>query len=142
MNKELELRIVNRWPDWFDVKGDLRRTLMPFGFDCGDGWFDLIWNLCEEIEEILPKLDKLQRVENKLDNAPKQFEVVQVKQKFASLRFYVNGNADYEINQKIFDLISKAEDLSGKTCEECGQPGEIRGERYLQTLCETCWNKE
>jgi hypothetical protein len=138
MTKELELKIVNRWPAWFDMKGDVRRTLMPFGFAHGDGWFNIIWNLCEDIERILPKPDKIQQVEDKLDNAPKQFEVIQVKQKFGSLRFYYNLK-DAKFNLKINEFVNKAEELSSTTCEVCGEPGKLVGEHYVQTLCDKCF---
>ena len=72
MNKELEQKFTERWPKWFDVKGDIQHTLMPFGFACGDGWFDLLWKLCEDIEKILP--GKLEHVEAALDKE-KLFEI-------------------------------------------------------------------
>jgi hypothetical protein len=55
MRKELELKMASRWPGWFDLNGDPRRTLMRFGFAHGDGWFDLVWRLCEQIEEVVDK---------------------------------------------------------------------------------------
>ena len=46
MRKELEQRIVERWPTWFRVDGNVRETLMPFGFAHGDGDFaTLNWPL-------------------------------------------------------------------------------------------------
>jgi hypothetical protein len=27
---------AERFPSWFNVNGDARHTLMPFGFQCGD----------------------------------------------------------------------------------------------------------
>ena len=45
MKKGLEQKLVKRFPAWFDVNGDVRRTLMPFGFQCGDGWFNILWRL-------------------------------------------------------------------------------------------------
>ena len=31
MREELERKLVERWPGWFNVGGDVRHTLMPFG---------------------------------------------------------------------------------------------------------------
>jgi hypothetical protein len=45
MRRELERKPIERWPTWFDTKGDLRHTLLPLGFEHGDGWFDLLWRL-------------------------------------------------------------------------------------------------
>ena len=49
MRKELEQRLRERWPAWFNLEGKPRLTLMPFGFKHGDGWFDLVWTLCERL---------------------------------------------------------------------------------------------
>lgn len=61
---------------------------------------------------------------------PKAF---QVKEKFGGLRFYMTCGTD-----EIYDLISKAEALSCKTCEECGEPGEERSGGWIHTLCNNC----
>lgn len=55
----------------------------------------------------------------------------QVKEKFATLRFYMTSATD-----EMYDLISKAEARSSKTCEVCGQPGVLRQGGWLQTLCD------
>ena len=57
----------------------------------------------------------------------------QVKEKYGGLRFYMTCGTD-----EIFDLIEKAEALSYKTCEECGEPGEERNTGWIRTLCDTC----
>ena len=62
-----------------------------------------------------------------------------MKEKFGGLRFYMTCDTD-----EIFDLISEAEALSYKTCEECGKPGEERGGGWIHTLCDSChknWDK-
>lgn len=117
MNKWNTERLVCRWPKWFDVKGNIQHTLMPFGFECGDGWFDLIWLLCEDIEKI---------------GVPGGFEVIQVKEKFGGLRFYVVNDTN-----AISERIGQAEVESEQTCEECGKPGKIVERRgWLRAACE------
>jgi hypothetical protein len=77
MHKELEEKFRDRWPGWFrDLYGDYRLTCMAWGFAHDDGWFDLVWRLCEAIEALGPDED---------------FKVEQVKEKFGGLRFYVSG---------------------------------------------------
>ena len=47
-------------------------------------------------------------------------------------------------SDEIAALITEAEALSFKTCEECGQPGESRGDGWVHTLCKNCdenWDK-
>ncbi len=94
--------------------------LMCFGFECGNGWFGLIWNLCEAIE---PLVDG-------------SFGVVQVKEKFGGLRFYTTA-----VPQEVCDLIDKAEALSLDTCEVCGEPGEVRDDGWVRTRCDSCHGK-
>ena len=61
----------------------------------------------------------------------RQVVAVQVKEKFGSLRFYYEGGDDY-----IRGLVSLAESLSHRTCEQCGSPGVGRGGGWIQTLCD------
>jgi len=58
----------------------------------------------------------------------------QVKEKFGGLRYYMTCGSD-----QIYDLISEAEALSYKTCEECGNPGEERDTGWIKTLCTECF---
>jgi hypothetical protein len=79
MRNELQRRLVDRWPTWFNIGGDPRHTSMHFGFQHGDGWFDLLWWLCERLEPVVDAAEK--------ETGP-PFEVLQVKEKFGGLRFY------------------------------------------------------
>jgi hypothetical protein len=58
MRKELEQKLGERWPAWFDFHGDVRHTLMPFGFCHGDGWFGVLWRLCEDLEPLVAEAEK------------------------------------------------------------------------------------
>ena len=93
------------------------QSLMCFGFECGDGWFDLLW-----------------RLSKKISACKEEVVATQVKEKFGTLRFYVGGASD-----KAFRIIEKAEKESGHICEKCGNKGELR-ERgtWLKTICEVC----
>jgi hypothetical protein len=123
MNKALEHSLVERWPQWFDTEGDIRHTLMPRGFTHDDGWFDIVWRLCEDLEPLV---------------AGHEFKVLQVKEKFGGLRFYVRfdglrlSHADDAISRRI----GAAMEESFHTCEVCGKPGELREERSIKTLCD------
>ena len=57
--------------------------------------------------------------------------VLQVKEKFGGLCFYI-GSA----SEAVFKRIDSAEAESYKTCEECGEPGALRGGGWLRTLCD------
>ena len=122
MRRDLEEKLIERWPTWFDTKGDLQHTLMPLGFEHGDGWFHLLWRLCEDIEPLVAEYDK---------ETGRPFEVVQVKEKFGGLRFYVE-----HANDVIHQRIELAELQSLETCEVCGKPGVRRSGGWIQTLCD------
>jgi len=115
MNNELQQRFLERWPAWFNTKGDIGKTLMSSGFCHGDGWFDILWRLFEDLEPVV---------------AGKHFQVLQLKEKCGGLRVYVSSTTD-EIQRRI----ESAEQESFRTCEVCGQPGKRRQEHWIKTLC-------
>lgn len=57
--------------------------------------------------------------------------VLQVKEKFGGLRFYICAG-----NQPIWDRIAKAEKESYKTCEVCEESGVLRTDGWMKTLCD------
>lgn len=121
MRKELAQKFYDKWPNWFNW------GVPPYcfwGFECGDGWFDIIWNLCYNIDTML---------KSEYPELCDGFIVTQVKEKYGGLRFYV-GSAPEEI----FDLITITEEGSEKICEVCGERGEnqqIFG--WYMTTCPT-----
>lgn len=62
-----------------------------------------------------------------------RFEVVQVKEKLGTLRFYTSHHTD-----AIDGRIAEAQEESSRTCEVCGQPG-IQRETggWVRAVCET-----
>ncbi len=122
MRKELEQRLVERWPTWFNTEGDFRHPGMTLGFRCDDGWFDMVWQLCENLEPLVAELEQA---------TGSQFEVLQVKEKFGGLRFYTN-----HVNEAIRQRIGAAQAESIHTCEICGQPRKLREKQWIKTLCD------
>jgi hypothetical protein len=123
MRKELEHKLIERWPTWFNTGGDFRHTAMTRGFEHGDGWFDILSRLCEDLEPLVAEFE--------VAGGPK-FEVLQVKEKLGGLRFYVNCRKNDAIRQRIDTAIQE----SLRTCEVCGQPGQERGGSWIKTLCD------
>jgi hypothetical protein len=83
-------------------------------FSVGYGWYPLIKDLITDLIEL---------GWNK--------EVCQVKEKFGGLRFYINDATD-EVHNRIID----AENLSYKTCETCGEEGNLRTDiGWYTTYC-------
>lgn len=61
------------------------------------------------------------------------FFATQVKGKYGTLRFYMS-----QYMHKMDAAIHKAEYLSSKTCDVCGKPGRLRGNHWIQALCDKC----
>lgn len=122
MSPELDSQLVKKYPVIFkDRFGDMKKTAMCWGFECGDGWYHLIDSLCGQITHHL-------KYNAKPDTTP--FVCSQVKEKFGTLRFYGDGGDD-----KIDAFIWFAESFSGRICEQCGAPGKVRGGTWLYTSC-------
>lgn len=99
------------------VMGDY--TLEEALASVGKGWGPIVeqlWRLC------------------KAQNPP--VAVLQVKEKFGGLRFYIGG-----ATEEVWDAITKGENESYKTCEDCGKPGEVRPLSWVLTLCDACYEK-
>ena len=126
MNEENTQKLFDRFT-FFKPERPITEALMAFGFECGDGWFNLIWDLCIDLEKIVNEEEK--------EFPDEYFEVVQVKEKFGTLRFYVDGGTD-----AIYKRINKAETDSGVTCEQCGKrPAKPKStHHWIRTLCEEC----
>ena len=122
MKKELQEILYKSFPDLYKQrKLSIMESCMPWGFDCGDGWFDLIYNLSENISLIDPTV-----------------EAVQVKEKFGGLRFYINHGSE-----EVYKLIDAAEEISFTICENCGSSEGVKTteEGWITTLCDKCLQK-
>lgn len=116
MRKELDEKLCADFPRLFrDRHAPMNQTCMCWGFECGDGWFDLIYKLCQDLTKIKDDVTALQ-----------------VKEKFGGLRFYVGFTATNEQLR----LIDAAEEASYTICEVCGEPGKTRGGGWIKTLCD------
>jgi hypothetical protein len=117
MTPGLEKSITEKYPSLFANIGH-RDSPMKFGLAVGDGWAGIISTMCWIL--------------NQRDTA-KTFRFDQVKEKFGLLRVYHSGGSEY-----MAGVVRMAEDISGKTCEVCGQPGEQRKGGWIKTLCDRC----
>lgn len=110
MNPDLTQKLLDKYPKLFSNK-------QFWGFECGDGWFDILDHLCGAITEYTYNPDDLY--------------VDQVKEKFGRLRFYLSREDDV-----IHGMITMAEYMSAHICETCGSPGTTRGGSWFVTLCD------
>jgi hypothetical protein len=113
---------------FFHPEKSPQRGSMCFGLECDEGWYPLLDKLCKKIEQLIDtKYPELKTQEN-------PFEVMQVKEKFGTLRFYTNFSID-----EIDDLITQAEDESARTCEVCSDKGKLRNYGWYKTMCKKCY---
>jgi hypothetical protein len=128
MKKEYDEYLVKKYPKIFaDRYGDMKTTAMCWGFECGSGWFHLIDNLCDSIQNYIdlnPHLEIPQVV------------ATQVKEKFGGLSFYYNGG-----DRLIEGMVWLASTQSYHICEKCGSTENLgQTEGWISVLCETCAN--
>ena len=128
MKKELQEILFKAHPQMFrEAKLSESESTMGRGITTDNGWFDLLWHLCAEIQLILNKDKKL----------AKKFAITQVKEKLGFLRMYTRDSSD-EIN----NLINVAVRESSRTCEVCGRKGKlIEDEGWLSVRCKECKEK-
>ena len=157
MKRQLDEALCAKYPLIFkDRNADMRTTAMCWGFEVGDGWYNIIDVLCgmlySDYRQAKDRYDHLVEVgvggvlygtktvtqealdeaKAKLDEETAKVPVAsQVKEKFGGLRFYVNGATD-----KHWNYISVAENMSYRTCEECGAPGKRYTDGWHRTLCD------
>lgn len=157
MKKELDEKLCAKYPLIFkDRNASMQSTAMCWGFECGDGWYNILDVLCAHLsfdynrakndyDRIKDKVDQprwkgsdkivtqasIDEARTKLDEETLKVPIAtQVKEKFGGLRFYVSGASD-----KQYNYISFAESMSYRTCEECGAQGRLYTDGWHKTLC-------
>jgi hypothetical protein len=145
MRQELDEYLCKVYPKMMVNRNkDMKETCMCWGFEVGDGWFNIINQLMGNIQHHLDWKERQRDVTIRFNStaAPEDIRPVpdaipqvtldQVKEKFGSLRFYITGGDEY-----ISGMVTLAESMSGVTCEDCGSIGERRSGGWIRTLCDT-----
>jgi len=137
MNEQLDKELCDKYPKIFKMRnGSMQETCMYWGFDHGDGWFNIIQSACQNIQN---HTDWKRKTEPFASLTDEEFDelhqpvAAQVKEKFGGLRFYVDNSDDYTSG-----VIAMAESMSYRTCEYCGAPGKQTGKGWIKTVCDTC----
>ena len=148
MNEELTKKLYEKYPTIFSDKDKPdTESLMCYGLDHGDGWYDIIDKLCEKLR-LIERATGIKTIAE------------QVKEKFAGLCFYIRYEVadnttiqEYDIEiwkSMIRDIISETESRSYSTCEDCGEYGKtyyrktdggIVRNAWHSTLCKKCAEK-
>ena len=130
MNKELELKLVEKYPKILrDYKGDKMETCMAWGMECDDGWYGLLNKGMEKLQHFCDLCSKEGREVQVVAN--------QIKEKYGTLCFYTSVYGGDNIQHDIIDdIIDTAERKSAYTCEVTGEHGEpCKKGGWYRTLC-------
>lgn len=150
MSPELDQHIREKYPLIFSQSCEM---------SINDGWFDIIDNLCANIQShidgIIHRRERAIKWNSEVDDPNYDWEnsraffarekrevpdlveqvvATQIKEKFGTLRFYYHGGDDY-----IRGLDAMAESMSSVICEDCGCPGVSRStekNRWIRVLCD------
>ena len=133
MKQELDKLLCEKYPKMMINRNrPMTETCMCWGFECGDGWFQILDSLMGNIQHHIDWNNKNFEKGYKQYKQVPQVTLDQVKEKFGTLRFYYQGGDD-----EISGMVRMAESMSAVTCEECGNPGTSGGQGWIKTLCET-----
>lgn len=116
MIEELQEKLNQRFPEF--LTGPEGKGIR---FDCYDGWFELLWDLCVALEPLISREDEKEG----------SFHVIQVKEKDGILCFYMSASTP-----EMDALIDAAVEKSAVTCEICGDPGKLDDGVWKSTMCE------
>lgn len=146
-NKEKNIKLCARYPfllPWNRWSGKVITEAQDGGYWPGDpdavpeydyeyteldsmpaGWRKAFGEeMCEEIRKALIEDDDLER-----------WRIVQLKEKYGSLRIYDNG---YKEGSRIPEIISKYENISMRTCVCCGRPATKITLGWICPYCDRC----
>ena len=130
MRQELDKLLCEKYPKMMVNRNkNMQETCMCWGFECGDGWFNILDQLMGNIQHHIDW-------KNRKEEVVAQVTLDQVKEKFGTLRFYYSGGDD-----AIDGMVRMAESMSGVTCEECSAPAQTHGPGWIRTICKPCETK-
>ena len=143
MDIKLQRKLFRKYPYIFENrKRPSSETRMCDGITCGNGWYQLIDDLCRKLKAIMNVTDCY-------------IVASQVKEKFAGLRFYIDQvkfshdsncsswKDQNNIREIISDIIYHAHCDSFKVCEECGKYRDKSPQigNYVYAMCDKCFKK-
>lgn len=150
MHEDLEQQLYQNHPELF------LRGKHPVNISCGDGWFNIIdqlcYSICEDYNIAQSTLRYAER--NASMKLPSQVSykkyisaceekvalqkellpaLITVRTKFGELMIHCMRETE-----KISAYINFAERMALCTCERCGNPGTIKRDNWIEVLCPDC----
>ena len=164
MREELDKQLCEKYPQIFKNRfGSPKETLMCFGFECGDGWYNIIDILCGKLtSEYRSAKGQYEYIKDKVnqptygfkDNGDPVGKIItqeliderKAKMDEEALKVPVAvqikekfGGLRFYVHaatDKHYNYISFTESMSYRTCEECGAPGKTYTDGWHKTLCD------
>ena len=127
MKRELEDCLMKDFPKVYHKRCMTRReNCMPFGFECRDGWFDLIKQATESLNVEIMKFSPAEQ---------RSYFVSRVYEKDGVLNIDMPNHTE-----SMTMIIYTTRDRSQTICEECGKEGSCcqLGD-FKSTFCENCF---
>ena len=126
MKQELDSLLCSRYPEILANRYlPASETCMYWGFDCGDGWFNILDRLLHSIQHYTTR-------KNRRGQFVVPVTLDQVKEKLGTLSFYYTGG-----DEVIAGMVMLAGSMSAVTCEHCGNAGRMEIKSgWITTLCE------
>lgn len=153
MREDLELKLQEDFPFMKQNKVDVERNIYRrWGCECSRGWYQLIHDLCQAITDRYAE-----------DKVPVDIVIEQIKEKFASLRFYYSfegapcglqaidslggpslrfepynihdDDTKKKLRYDISQIVRSYEEKSKSICEICGKEGTMRMTCLGNALC-------
>lgn len=95
------------------------------GIKCGRGWMEILVSLFDETEA---EARKLRSSGEPLESLP---VLERVREHFGQLEVYISN-----ASENIRGAIMEAQAEAAKTCETCGERGELRAQGWMSVLCD------
>ena len=99
-----------------------RGDKLPF-LNCGDGWYQLIADMMDELEPLAQDMKRLSGKEPKL---------AWIETHHATMQVVMD-----DIGKDMDEVIERYQDASESVCENCGQTGRPQG-KWVEILCDEC----
>lgn len=149
---EKNYHFMNRNNAATENQGLDRNIYQLYGCECGDGWYQLLNDLCKDIISIY------NHEEIEVD-----ILILQIKEKFGTLRFYYTttnseSNSVYidilgdvtlryshekrKIDKEVRRIVDYYCTKSASVCEMCGENAAVlrKDLPWVQTLCDSCYS--
>ena len=173
MNDNLEKILTEKYPQLFkDKSKSPKETLICFGCECGDGWFKILDHLfgymtglmnhkliisyTDEYRKQFKNHENYYTDYSSYEHLPPQITLVQVKEKYGTLRVYYDFHTEEEIPESILVNLNKddldkqfkryydaidsainyAEYQTSVTCEVTGKDGTLYTKGWYTVLCD------